>query len=640
MKKNNNIIVLMAVAALSLFSCTKENMETEKEYKFVDVVFSVSAEKNAATAPTTKTALSDNGKAVNWSDGDKVAVFDNIGGLVNQAFEIEKENDVYKLHAQVREGSSSFYSLYPYDANASISGSVIKTTLPQIQQAVAGSFGPGANLSVASAGTGDASLTYKNISSLIKFTLDDENVVSAMLLGNNNEKIAGQVSINYNEGEPTVEASAVSVTVKNDDGTALTKGATYYFAIAPVTFSNGFTLVLTKTNGTFAYRAVKKSVSFARKDIVDFGTLSSMEYEDDLYAAFMAGASIEIAGKTYNKKDFGGTDEIYSFNSGEKPDALSGKDSKDKGIFGWNINRIIFLEGTAPFSWPSANLKNSEIVLISKNPSKPASITVSASVSLRDKASVVMKGLNVAISSNNLLNNNMASGSIGDATKAHFDGCSFTFSGDKSIFYRNDNYLGYGIASIRMVGCKVTITTNSKTIFNMGSSTCLHVYEDVVFENNVFYSSNASTCELQVLSFGSGVQQKAVDDSAWNNCSMSVKNNIFYNVTSDNGLFRHYKVASLVIGGNIYYSPSNSVESETYALMSGVAQSANAIHVSGDVVHGLDGSAKWSYAVWGSTAPAGISNKLTNETKNPISYFNSVVDYQIDDDYKAYGPQL
>lgn len=625
MKKNNNIIVLMAVAALSLFSCAKENMETEKEYKFVDVVFSVSAEKNATTAPTTKTELSDNGKAVNWSDGDKVAVFDNIGGLVNQAFEIEKENDVYKLHAQVREGSSSFYSLYPYDANASISGSVIKTTLPQIQQAVAGSFGPGANLSVAFAGTGDASLTYKNISALIKFTLDDENVVSAMLLGNNNEKIAGQVSIDYNEGEPTVEASAVSVTVKNNDGTALTNGATYYFAIAPVTFSNGFTLVLTKADGTFAYRAVKKSVSFARKNIVDFGTLSSMVYDGDLYAAFMAGASIEIAGKTYNKKDFSASGEIMTIDSGTETNLYNS--------IGWNKRRIAFLSGSANFTFNGSNQWNilAETVLVSRYPSSPVTIKPDKHASIRATA-LVMKNINLdgtALSSSYVCNNAGATANF----SLHFDDCTLTLP--KSVYYYS--VADKGIASVRFVGCNIKITSASINVISAAYSTCMDAYKEFVFKNNVVYSE--SLCNAHILNYNNDTAQtNAEDSSAWNG-AISAKNNIFYNVTSTNGLFRQYQVASLEVGGNIYYSPASTGNSKTYYLFS-ENQSNDAVTNTGDVVFGLSG-ANWSYAGNSYGRPSGVTNQLTNEATNPIASFDtSTGAYTLAAGYESYGPQL
>lgn len=595
----------------ALVSCAKE--APEEIFKLENVVFSVSTD-------AVKSSLNDH--AVVWTSGaDQIAIFDNVGGLVSTPFTVTDN----KVDAQVRSGATAFYGLYPYDAAATISGSVIGTTLPTVQEATAGSFAPGANLALAYTTTDAMSLSFKNVGALVEFTLNDADVKSITLMGNNNEKIAGKVSIDYNGGAPSVTASEVSVTLQHADGSALASGTTYYFIVAPVTFTRGITFTLTKTDGTFATRVTSASVSFARNQFVKLGTMESLSYGNDLYAAFNAGATIEIAGVAYNKADFSGSGEIKALDSSVEAERnlstqLSGKKA------------IAFLSGSTEFTSSASIIVSNELVIVNRYPTATVTYKPTKYSPLRADGSWVMKGIRIDLSSlaeGYAFNN---SGTSGDAAKLHLDDCFINLNG-KPIYYISSTT--YGISSIRIVNTDILCANNM--LINTATNSRMDAFKEVVFEDNNVFSATVRT--FQVLNYANNTAQtNASDAAAWSG-KMSIKNNIFYNLHSINGLFRHFRVASLEIGGNIYYSPNSDVASKSYYLFSS-EQDKTVIKNTGDIVYGLSGTATWVYSGNGYGQPAGVTNALSNAAENPFTSFNTTTGaYVLKDAYKAYGPQ-
>ncbi|MBQ7268863.1 MAG: hypothetical protein IJS62_03295 [Bacteroidales bacterium] len=597
---------LMALAAL--VSCAREAPETA--FKMVDVTFSVSTDGVRST-------LSDH--AVLFTDGeDQVGIYDNIQGFLNTPRTVSGNS----IDAQVTEGAAHFYSLYPYDAASSISGSTLSTALPAVQEATPGSFDPAANLSIAYTTIEEMSLNFKNVGALVQFTLDEDDVRSITFMGNNGERIAGKVSIDYNGGTPTVTASDISVTMKHADGTVMARGDTYYFVVAPVTFSRGITFVINKTDGTFATRATRTSVTFDRNRFVKLGTMSGLSFDNDLYAAFTAGATIEIAGIAYNKADFSGSGEIQALDSdadSELGAAISGK------------QRIVFLSGSAKFTNSSTVYVQKTVVLVKRYPSSPEAVVLSpgANTALQG-GSLVMKGVSLDNTTyNNYYCNNQ--GYDGDFGSLHFDSCSLTLA--KPLYYMNKP--AFGINSLRFVNCSINLKANLQVI-NAAATTAMDAYKDIVFENNVVYSS--AVRNAQILNYANAASQTNASADVWTG-KESIRNNIFYNITSTNGLFRHFKLTLLEVGGNIYNPASSNAASKTYYLFSDTQDKA-VIHNYGDVVYGLGGTATWIYSGNGYGQPAGVANALSNEAEDPFESFDTTTGaYTLKAAYKTYGPQ-
>ena len=215
----------------------------------------------------TKTVL--NGHNVIWEEGDQVCVFDNVNGLLDTPSTVTNN----KITASVASNAESVYSLYPYDARATISGTVVNTTLPVVQTAVAGSFSPGANLSLAYTSLANKSLVFKNACALVKFRIAEDGVTSVKLIGNKGEALAGTVSIDYNSGAPTtsynMENLSNSVTLKGN----FVKDKDYYIVVIPQVLSEGFSLWIEK-GGEEKVKSTSRSVTLVRNKILDLGAVA------------------------------------------------------------------------------------------------------------------------------------------------------------------------------------------------------------------------------------------------------------------------------------------------------------------------------------------------------------------------------
>ena len=250
MKKS---ILYLSLAVLAV-SCAKEINPGTPEQNLAPMQFDISVE-------ATKTALASDGKSVNWIEGDKVATFD--GGTVAKEFTVQSSGAASSLSGSADPEASVYYAVYPY-AGAKMAENMFSSSIPSQQIVTAGSMADDCAVLIAKAE--DDKLYFKNVTTLVKFSLDVENVRSLTLIGNNNEKIAGTFSIDWNNGDPVVTSTSPEMTVTLRDASSadgndaadsdLAKGD-YYFTILPVTFEKGFSVILGMNDGT--QKIVKRS---------------------------------------------------------------------------------------------------------------------------------------------------------------------------------------------------------------------------------------------------------------------------------------------------------------------------------------------------------------------------------------------
>lgn len=149
--------------------------------------------------------------------------------------------------------------------------------------------------------------------------------------------ISGTGRVYYNDGKPVMEGASAGYVSLNGD---FQKGKTYYIAVAPVVFENGFTVEFSNEgdNNKYEVKSTTKRVQFKRNVVHDLGTLVSGKdtgfftepaipdadkactiyfrpetgdvfdgYESDLYAHIWLkdalGADIAGIGSTWNDND-------------------------------------------------------------------------------------------------------------------------------------------------------------------------------------------------------------------------------------------------------------------------------------------------------------------------------------------------
>jgi len=275
---------LFTAAALILAAaCSRELPESPKNNENL-VKFTI---ENASGPVMTTADKKDGSKTVitdivdldvNWTEGDNAVLFDNSGSCAGHLFtgSVQSDPGYINFSGEMDEGSTAYWLLYPYNSGASMSEGVITTTLSTSQTAVAGSFADKTAISMAygtrTPGQSVASgLSFQNLCPLIAFTMPSyvEGAQSVTLTPNSGTAIAGTISFNASTGAMTAVSGANSITLNGP----LTAGESYFIAIAPKAYENGFTLTVT-TAGNQTYSAsTTKTIDAAPGKVYFLGTL-------------------------------------------------------------------------------------------------------------------------------------------------------------------------------------------------------------------------------------------------------------------------------------------------------------------------------------------------------------------------------
>lgn len=146
-------------------------------------------------------------------------------------------------------------------------------TLPAEQTATEGSADPKAMLMI---GTSDDTnnIQFKNICAYVKVTPTFD--CSAILLrSNGTENLAGTLTVDYNNGEPTttVTANGTNNIFLSGD---IKANCSYYIAVRPEALSSGFTIeFLTADNSNYYARTANKDLGLARNRVVNLGSFDT-----------------------------------------------------------------------------------------------------------------------------------------------------------------------------------------------------------------------------------------------------------------------------------------------------------------------------------------------------------------------------
>ena len=254
-------ILLTAIAAV--VSCSKEKDNIEPAAALSPMTFK-------AVGEITKTSLAADEKSIIWSTSDKINVFSGASFATNTQFSVtsvesEGKTAVFEGLAEV---SSEYYALSPYQEGASITSSgLITAVIPAEQQAVAGSFGPEANLSVAHI-SGSEEIEFKNAGALLSVSVEAADVTGLKVETLGGGVLSGTVTIDYNDGEPAV----ATVSGNNYVQSEVSGAGTYYFSVLPGSFDGGFKITVTKS-GCSASVSDTKSLDLGRNDNVHLFTV-------------------------------------------------------------------------------------------------------------------------------------------------------------------------------------------------------------------------------------------------------------------------------------------------------------------------------------------------------------------------------
>ena len=249
------MFVLWGALALLTAACSNEESQ---EVSFSPLVLTAQQEGGEAT----RTSLS--GTEVHWSAGDNVAAFVSNVAHTSTATDIVSAKSARFTFSDLAADAVVQYAVYPAAAAVGLVGeSVVTVTVPTEQTAVAGSFAEGSAVAIAKGGS--STLGFKNVCGFLAFTINADGVQSVHIYAN--EKMTGEAEVNWNSGDPTVSAFGTFAYTGVKLTGPFTKGATYYAAVFPGTYT-GLTLKLTHSDGYVSTYTNSKTLTISRKDNV------------------------------------------------------------------------------------------------------------------------------------------------------------------------------------------------------------------------------------------------------------------------------------------------------------------------------------------------------------------------------------
>lgn len=225
------LLIVLPIAAL-FASCRKEQTSAADETVAGSDTFTAYIEDGV------KTEL--NGDLdVLWCEGDSLSVFDEAG--TNFKF-ITKDSGKTATFTKVTAGKmvgETFYAVYPYRYNASISEGTITTNTVSSYTLSGTSFTRGAS-AVMAAKTSGNELHFKNASSLLKFTIPSGVSIKKLYFYASGNSLSGEFKFNLDDQNIPVITENIGpnngVTVMVEEGSF--PAGTYYLPVIPAEYNN------------------------------------------------------------------------------------------------------------------------------------------------------------------------------------------------------------------------------------------------------------------------------------------------------------------------------------------------------------------------------------------------------------------
>ena len=274
--KKHFISIVAAIAALSAVSCQKENSE-------VQLPATKGPDFTAYVEGATKTVfgeISGSQQSSLWSGEETLWIMDASNNAKNSSWkkqykatlETPASKAIFtEAYNEAALGAGPYFAVYPSsNYYATWDGATEAPTLGSIkldaeQTAVKGGYDPKNHVSVSYSTT--TSLQFKNVISFLKIEVP-AGCSEVCFFGKGSENLAGTFEVAWNEGNPSVNVTSGLTYAKI---TGITEAGTYYLAVLPNTFTNGFTLEAI-FDGVKYQRTYSKSFTLNRNTVLDLGT--------------------------------------------------------------------------------------------------------------------------------------------------------------------------------------------------------------------------------------------------------------------------------------------------------------------------------------------------------------------------------
>ncbi len=281
--------ILLGVIAAMAASCTVQEADVLMDER-TETVFYATFEQ-----PEEDTKVYANEKLlIRWHEDDRLSIFNKL--TYNQQYQFTGKTGDNSGGFRKVDGDefvtgntlNDIVAVYPYQQGTSIAeDEVLSVELPAEQVYAHNTFGRGANAMV-SVSSGNV-LMFKNVGAYLMFSLYGEgvSVSSITLRGNNGEKLSGKAYVTMPlNGVPSTQVvgdaadASGTITLRCEEPVALGASASectaFWFVVPPVTFSRGFTITITQSNGGTVEKSTSRSVVLTRNKL---SKMAPMEVE-------------------------------------------------------------------------------------------------------------------------------------------------------------------------------------------------------------------------------------------------------------------------------------------------------------------------------------------------------------------------
>ena len=488
------------------------------------------------------------------------------------------------------------------------------------------------------------------------FSADSRKDISILAISNQGYATVAKLSVQMEGGEidikPMASVQAVGSEIETMEFSVIISEATSYkyiiqqadleapsadkIAAEGIDGSSGSSLIINGLTGDTQYTLyVMPMNGDIRGEITSVSQTTKSAPVTDLYDAYQnKGKVIEINGIRYSKATHGDA-TLITAESAEDLGFTTAIKSTTGGVF-----FIDTPEGTKFNLTASPTVASGvKTIIIGRHSTHPANVKQTDGC-IQTKGSLVIK--NVRFDMTEMTKNYLAV-VLENADFIHFDGCWFddvkkpiiagaTNTSNTTMCEAAVSSVSITNSVIRRIGASV----DNVAICNLNHATSLNRYDLFRFENNVVYCPENATIQV--------FQQtgKTTATSGWEDNTISVCNNIFYNVPAHSNCYiRYHLVSELKCNNNIFIASDTHAAhwNITYCFNEEQKENPDAIDISGNICYGLsDDYGFRSGHTSGKFFPS--ANTLTKNEEDPFVSFNtSDGSYELKSAYVGYGPK-
>ena len=332
--------MLLLAGVLIMVGCQSDDITPMQE--MVDIVIDTKADD-------TRTYINESRECVEWSSGDKIAVFENDKWATSRPATITNGKALFST-TFIKNTSTRMFTynaVYPascYTGGNSANVERIGLSLPATQSATATSFDPEADILIAKTHVTETqaqilSMQFKRIVAMAKLSitgLPTGTHISEVVFTANGKALTGVCHVNLNAGE-VVEINSAEDSVVVAYGNSITATTPIYFNCYPTTLSAGdsFSVTITTDSGN----TYTKNVTLPAGRTLSFeeGNLNTFSVDMSGIAEVKPAITYEI-GKIY---DINGTEGVaYAIKTDKQNRTWAYFFSMDEADLQWSTENV------------------------------------------------------------------------------------------------------------------------------------------------------------------------------------------------------------------------------------------------------------------------------------------------------------